>query len=43
MSQPLADFSQQIEVHRQEIIAHCYRMTGSIVEAEDLTQEALTC
>jgi RNA polymerase sigma-70 factor (ECF subfamily) len=32
-------FSEQIERHRRELQVHCYRMLGSLDEAEDLTQE----
>lgn len=39
MTQPHPDFNQQIEIYNNEIIAHCYRMMGSIQEAEDLAQE----
>lgn len=35
----LDSFEQAAERFRREIIAHCYRMTGSIQDAEDLTQE----
>src|SRR5690349_20296364 len=34
-------FSAQIEQHRRELQVHCYRMCGSLDEAEDLTQETL--
>jgi RNA polymerase sigma-70 factor (ECF subfamily) len=32
-------FSAQIERHRRELQVHCYRMVGSLDDAEDLTQE----
>jgi RNA polymerase sigma-70 factor (ECF subfamily) len=35
-----AAFSRLIEPYRREIIAYCYRLSGSLVEAEDLAQEA---
>ncbi|MBS2040930.1 RNA polymerase subunit sigma-70 [bacterium] len=31
----------QLEVHREAIRRHCYRMTGSYYEAEDLVQETM--
>ncbi|MEV2274489.1 RNA polymerase subunit sigma-70 [Nocardiopsis sp. NPDC049922] len=36
-----AAFTEQVERHRHELRVHCYRMTGSFTEAEDLVQEAL--
>jgi RNA polymerase sigma-70 factor, ECF subfamily len=33
------DFETLVERHRQEIQVHCYRMLGSLAEAEDLAQE----
>ncbi len=36
-----ADIGSLLEPHRAAIQIHCYRMTGSLQDAEDLSQEAL--
>ncbi|OHV31740.1 MULTISPECIES: sigma factor [Pseudofrankia] len=35
------EFADAAERHRRELRVHCYRLTGSFDEAEDLVQDAL--
>lgn len=32
-------FAAVVERHRRELLVHCYRMTGSLTDTEDLVQE----
>lgn len=34
-------FAKQIEVHRKELLVHCYRMMGSLEDADDMVQDTL--
>src|SRR5262245_47776999 len=35
------DFRTQLEPHRRAITLHCYRMLGSLQDAEEIAQESL--
>ncbi|GAB3147701.1 sigma-70 family RNA polymerase sigma factor [Micromonospora sonneratiae] len=34
-------FEEAVEEHRRELLVHCYRLLGSVTDAEDVLQEAL--
>lgn len=35
------EFGSNVERHRRQLLVHCYRMFGSLTDAEDALQETL--